>query len=82
MAKIDPTKDYSLPFAPNDMQEETVDAARQKYFPSFTIRGDIVYKLHRYGYTNEHVLTSIANCIPNHCLATYFLLEQNHEFIA
>ena len=61
MAKIDPSKDYTLPFGPNDLKDdETADPAKTKWFPKFTVRGDIVYKLHRYGYTNEHILDSIS----------------------
>jgi hypothetical protein len=75
IGKIDPKKDYTLEFAPNDMMDESQDRSKMRFLPKLTVRGDIVYKLHRYGFTNDYILNSIANCLPNHCFAAYFLLE-------
>jgi hypothetical protein len=84
ITKINKDKDYSLPFAPNDTHEDETEHAivTSPYFPAFKIRGDIVYQLNRLGYDIQYVLTSIAHCEPNYCFAAYYLIEQNHEFIA
>lgn len=78
-AKIEKNKDYRIECGYNDYHTDEQEQKQiSKFFPQLYIRCDIVWQLTRFGYQQQYVLNSIADCEPNYCYAAYCLLEQDH----